>query len=278
MHQVPCSDYWHGKSQSEYLPFLSALRRQDRYSGTLYSTSTVADQITSNINESVLFVSPDLITSVSHQGAYNTCVIFNVALNNLLKNAEPGTGGELKLVEETMQCFVSASGAYIHVQSSPRSINQKSGEEGKLTEVGRELALVRHYFSLSTSDLSRILFVKRPTVYAWLDGKWEPKPENRNRIRKLFNIASWWREKSNLSIGKFLHEPVEGEQSLIDFLLRNTLETEAIERILVRIFEAVDKTAKSRRDHSIRAIVKRSGFKPLSAELERDRFDQITRF
>jgi DNA-binding transcriptional regulator YiaG len=209
---------------------------------------------------------------------YCSCNVFGDALGNLLNIVSPGTGGELNLAEPTMQNLISASGAYVVIQTSLRPEIRTIRADEKLTGVGKELALVRHYFSLTTTDLSRVLLVERPTVYAWLDGKSEPKRENRARIRKLFNIASKWREKSSLSIGKFLYEPIDGELSLIDFLLRDTLETEAINRILARVLEALNIRARAKLDRSVAAIVNRSGFKPLSKELECERFDQITRF
>jgi len=253
-------------------------RREEKCPTHRFFGATGANQSFYNFYEIVALKPKNSFITGANLDAQCSCDTFSDALGNLLKIISPGTGGKLNLAEHTMQNVISASGSYVVVQNSLQAVIQTIGEEGKLTEVGTELAFIRHYFSLNTADLSRTLLVERPTVYAWLDGKSEPNRENRYRIRTLFKIASKWSEKSSLSIGKYLREPVEGELSLIDFFLRDTLETEAIDRVLARVLEAVNRRAKAKRDRSVAAIVKRSGFKPLSTELERERFDQITRF
>jgi hypothetical protein len=144
--------------------------------------------------------------------------------------------------------------------------------------VGKQLALVRHYFSLNTTDLSRILLVERPTVYAWLDGKWEPNQENRNRIRKLHQLARVWQEKSKQPIGRFLREPIDGEFSLMDHLVRDPLDTMTVDRVLNALHEQLDQKTRTKRARSVRMIAKQSGFKPLSSAQESEHFDRITRF
>jgi hypothetical protein len=212
------------------------------------------------------------------EGGSGAFAIFDCALTSLLQNTYCGTGGDPLLVEATMQSVASASGAYIVVQNSPRSALSTDLSETTLTGVGRQLAFVRHYFSLNTTDLSRILLVERPTIYAWLDDKWEPNQENRGRIRKLYQLARAWREISKHPIGRFLREPLDGEFSLMDHLVRDPLEMAVINRILNTINDQVDRKARAKRARSIRAIAKESGFKPLSRVQESERFDQITRF
>jgi hypothetical protein len=214
----------------------------------------------------------------AHEGGSGAFAIFDFALASLLQNTYYGTGGELLLVEATMQTLASASGAYIVVQNSPQSTLPIDLSETTLTEVGKQLAFARHYFSLNTTDLSRILLVERPTIYAWLDDKWEPNQENRGRIRKLYQLALAWREISNQPVGRFLREPVDGEFSLMDHLVREPLEMAVINRILNIIHDQADRKTRAKRARSVRAIAKQSGFKPLSPVLESERFDQITRF
>jgi hypothetical protein len=177
-----------------------------------------------------------------------------------------------------MQNLASASGAYVVVQNPQRTSPSADPATVTPVDIGRQLAFVRHHLSLNATDLSRILLVERPTVYAWLDGKWDPKQENKGRIRKLYQIARAWYEMSKQPIGKLLREPLDGDTSLMDHLVRDTLEVAAINRVLSAIHELSDHKAKTKRVRSIREIAKQRGFKPISAAQEIERFDQITRF
>ncbi len=278
MPQAARVDCWFGKGRPERSLVSTQWRKQDRHPGASSFVGTGVNQADYSISKTVALAPTGLVITGASQDTHYSYEAFGYALGNLFNSACPGTGGELNLAEPTMQNLVPASGAYVFVQGSQRLEIVTIRTEEKLVEAGKEIALVRHYFSLTTTDLSRILLVERPTVYAWLDGKSEPNPENRSRIRKLFNIASRWREKSSLPIGKFLREPMEGEMSLFDLLRRNALETEAIDRVLVSVLEAVNRRAKTKLDRSVRAIAKRNGYKQLPSELARERFDQITRF
>jgi hypothetical protein len=204
-------------------------------------------------------------------------VFYDRVLESLAQTIYQGTGGE-PLWAEATQSMASASGAYIVVQNPPRTTPPVDPAAVTPVDLGRQLVFVRHYLSLNTTDLSRILLVERPTVYAWLDGKWDPKQENKGRIRKLYQVARSWNEMSRQPIGKLLRESVDGDVTLMDYLVRDTLEVAAINRILAVIRELVDRKVKSKRARSVREIAKQRGFKPLPAAQEDERFDQITRF
>jgi hypothetical protein len=118
---------------------------------------------------------------------------YGQVLESLAQTTHQGTGGE-PLWAEAMQTMASASGAYIVVQGPPPTVLPVDPAAVTATDIGRQLAFARHYLSLNTTDLSRILLVERPTVYAWLDGKWDPKQENKGRIRKLYQVARAWKE------------------------------------------------------------------------------------
>lgn len=202
---------------------------------------------------------------------------YEQALGSLVQAAYRGTGGEL-LWEGAMQSVMPVSGAYIVVQSPSRTATIVDPAAATPLDVSRQLAFLRHYFSLNTTDLAKVLLVERPTVYAWLESKWEPKHENKGRIRKLYQVARTWHEMSKQPIGKLLRESVDGDVALMDYLVRDTLEVAAINRILAVIRELVDRTVKSKRARSVREIAKQRGFKPLPSAQEDERFDQITRF
>lgn len=202
---------------------------------------------------------------------------YDRALESLVQTTYLGTGGE-PLWAGTMLNFVSASGAYIVVQNPPRTAHLTDPAAITPIDVVRQLAFTRHYLSLNTTDLSRILLVERPTVYAWLDGKWDPKQENKGRIRRVYQVARTWNEKLKQPIGLFLREPVDGDASLMDYLVRDTLELAAINRALEVISRLVEQKVKTKRVRSVREVAKQRGFKPISLAQEDERFDQITRF
>jgi len=52
-----------------------------------------------------------------------------------------------------------------------------------------QLGLVREALGLSITDLAHLLGVTRPTIYAWFQGKQEPKPEMLARIQELHVVA-----------------------------------------------------------------------------------------
>lgn len=198
-------------------------------------------------------------------------------LESLAQTTYQGTGGE-PLWAETMQSLASVSGAYIVVQNSPRTAPPADPAAVTPIEAGRQLAFARHYLSLNTTDLSRVLLVERPTVYAWLDGKWDPKQENKGRIRKLYQVARTWQQMSKEPVGKLLREPLDGDTSLMDYLVRDTLGVAAINRVLEVLRELADRRVKAKRGRSVREIAKQRGFKPLPSAQENEQFDQITKF
>lgn len=198
-------------------------------------------------------------------------------LESLVQTTYQGTGGEPRWAE-TMQSLASASGAYIVVRNPPRTAPPVDPAAVTPIDAGRQLAFARHYLSLNPTDLSRILLVERPTVYAWLDGKWDPKQENKGRIRKLYQVARTWQQMSKQPVGKLLREPVDDDTSLMDYLVRDTLEVTAINRVLEVIRELADRKVKTKRVRSVREIARQRGFKPLPSAQESEQFDQITRF
>jgi hypothetical protein len=203
-------------------------------------------------------------------------VSLNQVLESLVQATYRGTGGERHWA--TMQSIVPASGAYVVMQSAPWSATTVDPAAVTPVDVSRQLAFVRHYLSLNTTDLSKILLVERPTVYAWLDGRWDPKQSNKGRIRKLYQFARNWHEVSKQPIGKLLYEPIDGDASLMDYLVRNTLEVAAINRAIGLIREMSERKAKTKRVRSVREVAKLRGFKPISSLQENEQFDQMTRF
>jgi hypothetical protein len=200
---------------------------------------------------------------------------FETVLGSWAQVAYRGTGGLLS--QRAMQSVIPASGAYFVVRTpaQPAVVLHPAATP---VDVSRQLAFARHYLSLNATDLARILLVERPTIYAWLDGRWDPKQENRARIRRLFEFARRWQEISRQPLGKLLREPVDGDASLMDHLVRSSFEVAAIDRILELVGAVAEQKAKAKKVRSIREIAKELGFKPISSTQENEQFDRETRF
>jgi hypothetical protein len=199
--------------------------------------------------------------------------VFDHALGSLLWSSCPGTGGLPGLEQATAQGFFSASGACLIIGRLPALNNAGPGR----TDVSKELAIVRHFLSLNTTNLSHALKVERPTVYAWLDDKWNPKPENRARLRELFELAQAWRGISNRPLGRLLWEPLDNGQRVIDLLSDEPLRFSLIKEALIGIRHRFEPRKAEKTPPSIRAIAKERGFRSLTSSTENERFDRGTR-
>ena len=232
--------------------------------------------------ESLLWDNPkaNLIEIPHMTGGYEqepaTLVFYDQVLGSLVQATYCGTGG--LLLDGAMQSVTPASGAYIVVQAPAREATILDPAAATPVDISRQLAFVRHYLSLNTTDLAKVLLVERPTVYAWLDGRWDPKQENKSRIRKLYQLARSWQEMSRQPIGKLLREPVGDGTCLLDYLVRNSLEIAAINRVLELVRAMAEQEVKTKQLRNVREVAKQRGFKPITSTQEDERFDQATRF
>lgn len=80
---------------------------------------------------------------------------------------------------------------------------------------------IQESFSLNTSELAAVLDVTRPTVYAWLEGSQEPKPEAVNHIRKISQVADKFRCLNISRIDSLIRRPIFNGRSLLDKLKAN---------------------------------------------------------
>jgi hypothetical protein len=203
-------------------------------------------------------------------------LFYEQALESLVQTTYRGTGGECFWAG--LQSLVPASGAYIVVRNLQPAVSPADLAAVNPIDVGRQLAFVRHCFSLNTTEMSKMLLVERPTVYAWLDRKWDPKHENKGRIRKLYQVARAWHDMSKQPVGKLLREPVDGDTSLMDYLVRAPLEVAAIHRVLEVLRGLVKRQVETKQVRSVREVAKQRGFKPLTSVQEDERFDRFTKF
>ena len=89
--------------------------------------------------------------------------------------------------------------------------------------------------------------------------------------------ASSWQGISKQPIGKFLREPVDGESSLMDYLVRQQLDTVKVTDLMNLIHAQIDQKVRSKRARSVGMVAKQSGFKPLSSAQEDESFDRVTK-
>lgn len=134
-----------------------------------------------------------------------------------------------------------------------------------------QLELIRHYLSLSVSDLARIVGVKRPTIYAWLQNG-APRRESLERLAMMERVASHWKSIADRPLGALarLAIGVKGETFVI--LLESASEEElcaALDQLAARL---------RKRAPSIKAVLQSHGLPDASEpELAEGRLRAIRR-
>jgi DNA-binding transcriptional regulator YiaG len=138
---------------------------------------------------------------------------------------------------------------------------------------------IRHYLSLNMTDLSRVLRVERPTVYAWLNGSAQPHSANLERLERIHTLARAWRSVSAVPPGRYVRERFEGGETLLDCLSAETLNEPAIRRAFARIKPEVDREQaekKSSRRRSVADVARRHGFSEVPRSVQQRSFDEET--
>jgi DNA-binding transcriptional regulator YiaG len=128
-----------------------------------------------------------------------------------------GTGGLMtanSVVKMSECCWIN--NARIHIEDSrlaAKKIDTRSTAE--------HIANIRNVLAINMSDLAAILAVTRPTVYAWLEGRQEPKPEVVKRIQQLSSTADVFGQANIKRLDKLLQRPILDGRSLLDMLKAN---------------------------------------------------------
>jgi DNA-binding transcriptional regulator YiaG len=128
-----------------------------------------------------------------------------------------GTGGLMttsSAVKMPEYCCVSS--VPIHIEDS-HSANQKVDARS----ISEHIANIRNVFAINMSDLAAVFAVTRPTVYAWLEGRQEPKPEAVKRIQQLSSAADEFGKANIKRLDKLLQRPILDGDSLLDLLKAN---------------------------------------------------------
>jgi hypothetical protein len=126
--------------------------------------------------------------------------------------------------------------------------------------------LIRRWLSLSIAEAARVLFVQRPTVYAWERGD-VPGKKNAERIRAVFELASHWRAISEEPLGGLRKELLgtRNGKSLVDLLSEARLRVDTIKSAMT-VLLAMRTPAQASRPLSGAELAQRFGFRPLTAQ------------
>lgn len=105
-----------------------------------------------------------------------------------------------------------------------------------VTDVAAAVADIRSMLSLSITELSAILDVKRPTIYSWLRGDSQPHPRNLERIAFLHQVSQRWDELSGRPLRRHLrHAFDENGTTLFGLLQSDDLDFDEIEKHLLAL-------------------------------------------
>lgn len=115
-----------------------------------------------------------------------------------------------------------------------------------------QVELIRHYLSLSVSDLARIVGVKRPTIYAWLQNG-VPRRESLERLAMLERVAAHWKSIADRPLGPLARLAIGVKGETFVTLLESASE-EALR-------DALDQLAATQRKRapSIKAVLEAHG-------------------
>jgi DNA-binding transcriptional regulator YiaG len=90
--------------------------------------------------------------------------------------------------------------------------------------VAEQLSFIRHYLSLSVSDLARVVGVQQPTIYSWLQSETAPRGESLERLAMLEHVATHWKSLANRPLGALASLAVGANGETFAVLLERTSE------------------------------------------------------
>jgi DNA-binding transcriptional regulator YiaG len=146
-----------------------------------------------------------------------------------------GTGG-IMTAHSTAEVLHRFHDPRIHVEPSrAKQIDTRSPAE--------HVRNIRDVFAINMSDLASVLWVTRPTVYAWLEGQ-EPKGEAVIRIQQLSHAADKFNQANIARLDKLVHRPILNGRCLLDILKTDEDPVKA----LATLKEIADQEARTRRE------------------------------
>lgn len=140
-----------------------------------------------------------------------------------------------------------------------------------IRSAAEQLAVIRHYLSLSVSDLARVVGVQRPTIYAWLQNG-APRRESLERLAMLERIAAHWKSIADRPLGSLARLAIGLKGETFVTLLESASEEElraALDHLGARL---------RKRAPSIKAVLQSHGLPDVSEpELAEGRLRAIRR-
>lgn len=94
----------------------------------------------------------------------------------------------------------------------------ESVQEGDATNAQEMVAAIASDLSLNTSELARVLHVRRPSIYSWMRGGRIKRVQNIERLSSIYDIALKWRRFSKLPLGDLVRQPSGGSKTIIELL------------------------------------------------------------
>jgi len=135
------------------------------------------------------------------------------------------------------------------------------------------LTRIRSRLSLTIVETAAVLGVERPTIYAWLSGRAQPQPRNRDRIERLFDLSDEWAGLASRPLGDLVRTRGEGGLSLVDLLEAGRYE-EAAAR-LPQLARQVEGSPSARRVAQMKQLMDKLGLTGRVAEQSAE-VDRIT--
>jgi hypothetical protein len=133
--------------------------------------------------------------------------------------------------------FQAPDGNFVLIRLNPTQISEEP-----LT-VSAKIGEIQHQLSLNIKQLSEILRVSRPTVYAWLENT-TPQDNHKHRLEVLHEVAMLWQERSpEYPVGIYLTAKAPGCNTLLD-ILRQACTSHEVAPMLDILVPLVSKRAK----------------------------------
>lgn len=171
-----------------------------------------------------------------------------------------GLSGTAVPAESIFQQFIAESrvqttGQYIIRELGVKDYGRPHVAEALLS-VSERLTAIRAYLSLNVAELSRVLHVKRPTIYSWAsDNVKSLKSQHRDRLAQIFALSKTWRSMTPYSVGEFVREPGPNGSTLVDLLVSSELDVTAIKSRFAELKKTVE--AANARPQGVRSMLQR---------------------
>jgi hypothetical protein len=162
---------------------------------------------------------------------------------------------------------VDISGAREVYESQARHSDAAESEPDVVSQL---LSTIRTAFGGSIAELATMLRVRRPTIYAWMDGTSSPQRKNRARLDGVATVAKYWIRKGRGSASEFFASRPADAARLRELLVGEEL-------LLDAVLELIDDLVMMpQHDTSVEAMIRRHSLRMPSEEERRERLDRET--